>query len=895
MRTSFALMTASLLAGCATVPAAVTSTPLAAAPTAVFSQAPLDATITSALPRNARPLHYDITITPDAANLAFSGDSSVRIEVYSQTKTIVMHAHMLDITSASMAEDGGANSRTLDVAGYDEALQTVTLASDQTILPGTYVVSTAFDGTINQDPAGLFAVDYPDPRTGEEVRSLYTQFQAPDARRFAPMFDEPAYKATFDLTVIVPEDDMAISNMPATTVDSLGDGMQRITFDTTPVMSSYLLFFALGDFERNAMTIADGTELGIVSASGTSDQTQYILESTAELMPWFTEYFGVEYPLPKLDNVASPGFPGAMENWGAILSGESLLVGVPGEISGNAQQSMYFILAHEVAHQWFGNIVTMAWWDDLWLNEGFATWMHTKATARFNPEWDYDLNRIDTRENAMSPDARATTHPVVQEINTVAESQQAFDSITYNKGQALLAMFEAYAGEDVWRDGLRTYIARHSYENTTSSDLWQAMEEAGATGLSDIARDFTTKAGVPLLMADGSCTNGQTEIALSQGEFSVDRQDDVAANPQSWMLPVTIASASSRETLVLDASIQSVLPGCDAPVIMNAGQLGYYRTLYSDELSQRLTAGFATLEPIDQLGLLRDSTALAAANYQPMARPLALLEQVPVDAHPVVTELAIDTLVRMRGYLGEEHTAERAILAEMATERGLPRLIDLGFDPVAGESLLDTNLRSAMISTLSALESPTVVAEAGRRLAALAQDADAMDGPLRRMWLNAAAANATPSQWEMLVDIAANASAGREQASYYQLVGSVRDETLAKRALHLALSGDAGASSSGIIRAVSVRDPDLAFNFAMDNIEAVQELVPAAVWPRYVAFLALGAEDAATLERLEDYAEQLSDNEAGPIRRVLSRMANSDDADPRLEEEVLEWVRAREG
>src|SRR5690606_12057446 len=482
------------------------------------------------LPRVAHPTHYRIHVVPDATDLTFSGTTSIDLEVFERTRTLTLHANELAFSDVRLFPAEGTGDAISLRPVLDEEAQTVRLEASSPIEPGAWRVELAYRGKIQTQATGLFALDYPDKLSGETVRGLFTQFEAPDARRFAPMFDEPSYKATFDLSATVPAGQMAVGNMPITSEESLAGGLKKVTFATSPKMSSYLLFFALGDFERLSAKGPGGVDVGIVSPAGSGEQARLALESTPPLLEYYTDYFGVPYPLPKLDNVAAPGqssFFGAMENLGAILTFERFLLLDPTITDPATQNYMYTALAHEIAHQWFGNIVTMAWWDDLWLNEGFASWMETKASARFRPDWFPLVTRVNGRESAMNLDGFSTTHPVIQTIRTVSETNQAFDAISYSKGEAVIAMLEAYAGEDVWREGIREYIQRHRYGNTTSDDLWRAAEEAGATGLVDIAHDFTLQPGIPLVRAESRCVAGTTQLSLTQSEFSRDRKDEV--------------------------------------------------------------------------------------------------------------------------------------------------------------------------------------------------------------------------------------------------------------------------------------------------------------------------------------------------------------------------------
>ena len=880
-----------LLAGCSTVPAPEASRGLPLAPQ--FVGEPLPESVPSDLPRIARPLHYDIAVTPDMAGLAFAGTVGIDLEVYEATGSLVLHANELEIGNARLIPAGGGVPLALSVTPDAES-QTARFTAPQTIAPGAYRLEADYTGKIYTQANGLFALDYPDKRTGEEVRGLFTQFEAPDARRFAPMFDEPSYKATFDLSARVPADLMAVGNMPVKSEKDLGDGTKLVTFGTSPKMSSYLLFFALGDFERMAKRAPDGTEVGIVAPAGSGEQARYALDSLAPMMGYFADYFGQPYTLPKLDNVTAPGqsqFFGAMENWGAILTFERILLTDPAITSAATRQSIYSVQAHETAHQWFGNIVTMAWWDDLWLNEGFASWMETKTTNHFNPDWHALLGRVGARESAMNLDSFATTHPVIQEIRTVEELGSAFDAIAYSKGESVISMLEAYAGEDVWRAGLRRYMERHKYGNTTSADLWRAVEEEGAVGLTQIADDFTRQPGIPLVMADAQCRDDNTIVSLRQSEFSRDRKQEAAADPLNWHVPLLVSVGGGEPVRhVLEGTAELTLPGCGA-LLVNDGQLGYFRTLYEPEMIATLAQAMPRLDPIDQVGLVSDNLALARGGYQPYGLALDLLAATPTGANPVVADSAVDDWGNAYELLEDEEY--QAKLAGIAREKWLPRLQQLGFEPIPGEPAADANLRAELITTLGAMGDTTVAEQARERFAALGDDPRAMDGPLKTTWLAIAARNATPEEWEMLRRLAASSASTVEKQTYYQRLGSARDPELAERALVLALSGEAGTASAEIIATTAGEHAEMVFDFVMANRERVNELVDASGQANYVARIGAQSDQPAMIEKLEAFRETLPENERKPIDRALVSLRERFASEPRMRAELRDWLDAR--
>jgi len=461
-----------------------------------------DAQTTTQLPRGVRPTHYDVAIVPDAAKLQFNGKVTVAIDVLQPTSSITLNAMNMTFSKVTLASAAGNTASAIPKVTIDEKAQTATFTFDKAIAPGSYQLAMEYTGKIETQANGLFAIDY-ENKAGKQ-RALFTQFESADARRFIPSWDEPAFKATFDLTVTVPSALMAISNMPTAQRTDLGDGRARVRFAQSPKMSTYLLFFGLGDFDRATATV-DGTEVGVVTQKGSTAQAAFALESAQAILHEYNTYFDTPYPLPKLDNIASPGSSesfSAMENWGAIYTFEYVLLLDPTISTASDRQGVFDVQAHEMAHQWFGDLVTMKWWDDIWLNEGFASWMQGRTTAKLHPEWNTALDAVNVREAAMNRDAMVTTHPIVQHSDTVEEASEAFDAISYSKGEAVINMLEAYVGADAWRDGVRRYIKAHAYGNTVTNDLWREVEVTAGKPITDIAHEFTLQPGIPLIRVE---------------------------------------------------------------------------------------------------------------------------------------------------------------------------------------------------------------------------------------------------------------------------------------------------------------------------------------------------------------------------------------------------------
>ncbi len=831
----------------------------ASAPTAGDAPAASAAEVTTQLPRTARPSHYAIEVTPHADTMTFDGKVRIDIDVLAPTSTIVLQAANLTFANSTLVAKGGKPQAAK--VSVDAEQQTATFAFDQPLTPGRYTLSTDYAGVVNTQANGLFALDY-QTESGKK-RALYTQFENSDARRFVPSWDEPNFKATFGLTVNAPSADMVISNMPEASSKELGNGMKQVVFQTSPKMSTYLLFLGLGEFERATLQAENGTgkpvEIGVIAQKGKVEQARFALEGSRDVLREYNDYFGVPFPLPKLDNIAAPGrsqFFSAMENWGAIFTFESTLLLDPSISNVSDQQRVFTTAAHEIAHQWFGNLVTMAWWDDLWLNEGFATWMEGRTTRILHPEWDTDhVEAAFTSRGPMGRDAYATTHPVVQHIATVEQASQAFDGITYGKGSAVIGMLEDYVGADAWRDGVRSYVKQRAFGNAVTDDLWREIDKAApGKQFMDVAHDFTLQPGVPLVKASATCDGGRTVVSLEQGEYTVDRPEKT---PLRWRVPVTLRSGDGETVRVLvDGKASVTLPGCDAPLLVNAGQNGYYRTLYAPAQFKALSNRFASLPVVDQAGVMMDAGALAAVGLQPESDSLDLTSKVALDASPALWQMLAGTLGGIDD-LFEGDDKRQAAARAYALSRLSPKFQQLGWDNREGDSATTKQLRSSLIGILSGLGDQKVIAEARRRFTASLTDPKALSPDLRRTVLGIVARNADAATWDQLHALAQREKSSMIRDQYYGLLAAPKDKVLAQRALDMALTDEPGATNSaGIISGVSREHAELAFDFAVANRAKVDTLVDSTSRARYYPGLGSGASDLAMVAKIKAFTEQ---------------------------------------
>ena len=809
--------------------------------------------VTTQLPRAVRPRHYAVAITPDAERATFTGKVTITLDVLTPTTSITLNAADLAFNSVTLTPAAGGAPMTAR-ASVDAAAQTATFVFTRPILKGSYRLALDYQGVIGQQAVGLFSLDYDSP--DGKKRALYTQFENSDARRMIPSWDEPAYKASFALEASVPAGQMAVSNMPIAHTTMLANGRKQVTFAPTPKMSTYLLFFGLGEFERVTAN-AGGTELGVITTIGGADKAAFALESSKDILGEYNRYFGVHYPLPKLDNIAAPGrsqFFGAMENWGAIFTFEYAMLLDPAISTQADKQGVFSIAAHEMAHQWFGNLVTMQWWDDLWLNEGFASWMESRMTALLHPEWHTALNAVNVREQAMARDSLATTHPVVQHVDTVEQANQAFDDITYQKGESVIRMLENYVGAEAWRNGVRAYMREHAYKNTVSDDLWRAIEKAAGKPVTGIAHDFTLQPGVPLIRVDGAtCKGGSTRVMLTQSQFSRDQSERTALR---WRVPVTLQAAGSNDTvrtLVAGGKANVTVPGCGA-VLVNAGQSGYFRTLYAPAHFSLLAASFASLAPIDQMGLLSDSWSLGLAGLQPASDFLDLASAATPATDPQVWGKVAHVFMAIHGHYQGDRTRQQRF-DTFAIARLAPVLQQVGWSAREGENATLVNLRAVLIDTLGALGDAVTVAEARRRYAAQATEPLALPAAIRKSVMAVVAEHADAAAWEDLHRAALAEKSPMIKDQLYDLLASVGDATLARRALALAMTEEPGVTNSAAMLAqVARQHPEMAFDFALANIDQVNERVDASSRSRYFPRLAAGSSEPATIVKLDTYA-----------------------------------------
>jgi aminopeptidase N len=829
------------------------------------------------LPDTVIPVHYDLALVPNAEALTFRGQVTITVIAKTPVRDIVLNAQGLVLDHVTI--DG--NGRVTTTA--DPKLGRETFHRDQPITVGRHLITIAYHGKIGRSTLGFFAMDYVGPNGPR--RTLATNFEPAAARQLLPCWDEPGVKASFTIIVDAPKDRMAISNMPVAQAAPISATMQRVRFAETPKMSTYLLFLGIGDFERVHKTV-DGVDVGVVVKRGDTGRAGYALDQAGRILHYYNGYFGTPYPLPKLDLVAAPGqiSGGSMENWGAIFYSQEHLLFDPKTSTEDDRQLVFLVVAHEMSHQWFGDLVTMAWWDNLWLNEGFARWMQTYAADDLHPEWKTGLRALAIFENGKQADAIPSTHPIVQPILTADQAGQAFDNITYDKGAAVITMINAYVGRYAFREGVRRYMHAHAFGNTVDRDLWAAIQEAAGKPILDIERDVTLQEGVPLIRV----ASKRAATILTESRFAADPSTIASAPRQSWLLPVAVRNLSQAKPQVklLRAPTSFEI---SAPVLVNAGQTTYARVLYSRPAIDALVGRMGSLPSADQFGLLNDNLALGLAGYSPASNVLALAKAVPVDADPIVWQRVISVLSDLDGYFapGPGRTAYRQFALTLLN----PIASRLGFAAAATDDGNTQILRASLEEVRGKFGDPAVVAWAKRTLAS--QGGPAAD---KRTALRVVAGQADTVTFDGLL---AQAKAEKDplvKQHLFEALAEVQDPILARRMVEIAFGGDPPAGAGPyLLGSLAQNHPDLTWDGALPHIKDPKLALENTMRWRLAIFIASRSALPARIEAVEGFEQNVPVPARRPFSGAIASIRQNQHIRQKVIPELNRWIAAHGG
>ena len=651
------------------------------------------------LPKNVVPARYDIQIRPDLENFTFEGIETITLNILKKTKSITLHSKELEIETASVsAEVGprrirlGPTSAIFGKISYDEKKETATFLFPNFISPGKYKFTLVFKGIINDKMRGFYKSSY--VHDGKTHHIATTQFEATDARRAFPCFDEPAQKAVFHVSLVVPKGKTAISNTLPVSVREHEGEYQIVKFSPTPKMSTYLLVFIIGDFEYIETKTKNGVLVRVFTTPKKKHQAKFALECAVRTLEFYEEYFDIPYPLPVLDMIAIPDFAsGAMENWGAITYRESALLVDENHSSLSNKQWVAIIIAHEIAHQWFGNLVTMKWWTHLWLNEGFASYIEYLAVDKLFPEWDiwtqFSTNELGV---ALRLDALLHTHPIEIPVHHPDEIGEIFDEVSYSKGASIIRMLADYLGEKDFRDGLRHYLKKHSYSKTVTEDLWHSFEKVSGKPVAKMMHNWTGKGGYPVVKANII----ENKLVVSQTRFFLSPISRKKARDNTlWHIPVSFVNEKYTK--------------------INYGEAGFFRTAYSPELLGKLAIPVREkkLSSRDRLGIIRDLFALAEAGTIPTTDALEFLPSYEDENNYTVWVEIATGLARLEQILAQTPFAE--YLDALILSLFSPLAKKLGWEKKPKELHTDVLLRSLAISRAGRSGDKKIIAEAKKK------------------------------------------------------------------------------------------------------------------------------------------------------------------------------------
>ena len=845
------------------------------------------------LPKEVVPTEYSIRIVPDIDKLMFTGTEAVKLSVHSSVHQLVLNALELAITRASV--DGKALPQS--AIKIDEKAELLTLELPSELSAGDHTLALTFSGKINQQGQGLFYMRYQEQGTGAKKIALGTQFEATDARRLFPCWDEPSFRARFQLTAVVPENWLAVSNMPIESEEKIAEG-KEIRFAATPSMSSYLNVFVAGELDL-IESRSGPTQIRVITTKGKAELGRYALEATAQILKYYNDYFGAPYPLPKLDQIALPGgFGGAMENWGGITYYESALLFDPKNSSAETKQDIYEVLAHEVAHQWFGDLVTMAWWDNLWLNEGFASWMGTKCTAHFNPQWEVwlrrNLPRDPTRrvgiakEQAMEGDARSTTHPIQQPVATEAEANSAFDDITYKKGQSFLRMLESFVGEDVFREGIRRYVAAHKYSNSTTADLWNALSESSGQPIAEIAAGWTEQPGFPMVKVK----RGEGgKVSLTQERFTINFKN---APPLEWKIPLTYSIIGEAPASLLMTGKSERLQNipADRALKLNVKGAGNYRVEYDEPSWNSLLRTLPQMGVEDRVNLLTDAWALVQANRASVSGYFGLVDKLPSSTELAEREQIINVLDFInRLLIGRP---EREKFQAYARSILRPTFDALGWEAKAGEPATAGNLRASLINALGDLNDQEIVASCRERFKKYLPNPQSLQPDLRPPILAVVGRYADEATWNQLHELGLKTTSTEEKQNYYDALAGAIDSTLVKKTLPIALTDELPTSRAVFLVSKVAREsdhPEIAWDFAKANMKALLAKTDALGANRYAPSLFTFFSDDSRADELKVYAKlNLPAESATDVAKAVDEIQFRSEFKKRLANQLSAWI-----
>ncbi|KAG0041376.1 hypothetical protein BGZ83_001887 [Gryganskiella cystojenkinii] len=746
------------------------------------------------LPSNVTPTHYTVTISPDLKAFTFGGYVEIEIDIHEPSKTIQVNTKEMTLKWARVEIDEKTHE-TIDTT-YDDHRETTTFTFGVELPKGKAVLSINYDGVLNDKMHGFYRSSYKDTEGNTKYMGV-TQFEATDARCAFPCWDEPAAKATFSIKLVVPVELEALSNMPVELITQVEPEEKTVHFEKTPIMSTYLVAWAVGDFEYVESTttkLEKPVTCRVYTLPGLKEQGQFACEITPKILEYFSEIFGTAYPLPKMDQIAVPDFDmGAMENWGLVTYRTVALLFDEKTSDLRFKEQVASTVAHELAHQWFGNLVTMEWWDHLWLNEGFATWVGTLAVDHLFPSWDtWPTFLVNDMQRGIALDSLRSSHPIEVPVNDPHEIHQIFDAISYSKGASVIRMLSTWLTVDVFLAGIRRYLQKHQYKNATTNDLWDALSEESKIDVREFMNTWTRVIGVPVL----NVTEADGIVSVEQHRYlstnDVKPEDDETV----WWVPLGVhpkpASITDPNQTLKSRSLEFEVQ--EGPYLFNKDYSGVFRTNYPasaiERIGKAILEGSDLVSLSDRAGLVADISSLAKSGYSPTSNFLDLVQYYKNEETYVVWELLTGRVREIASIFADNHRVnegikhfQRNLVDKMVTK--------LGWEFPEGEDYLTSRLRNVILRSAGRAGHEATVAEAKRRFALFVADASQesiLHPSIRQTAFEIVLAHGGEEEFRQVLKYFHNAPKPDQQVVALLALGSVQQPELIAEVQALAIS-----------------------------------------------------------------------------------------------------------
>jgi puromycin-sensitive aminopeptidase len=752
------------------------------------------------LPRTATPSRYELEVDTDLTTSSFSGSVDVSISVHEPTAAIVLNAAELRVGPAWITPSGGARLDA-DALELDAETQRLTVRFGRELSPGEHVLHVAFAGELNDRLLGHYRSTYTDDDGTEHVIGT-THFEPTDARKAFPCWDEPDLKAVFSITLVADESLAILANGPEVSREPAGEGRVRVRFADTMPMSTYLVAYCVGQLEITDPVDVDGVPLRVVHVPGKGDLARFALEVGAFSLRFFTDYYGIPYPDRKVDMIALPDFAaGAMENLGLITYRETYVLIDPERSTQAECEAVVGVIAHELAHMWFGDLVTMRWWNGLWLNEAFATFMENLVVDAFRHDWDAWSSFRRTCSTAFDVDALDSTRPIEYPVHSPDDAHGMFDTLTYTKGAAVLRMLEQYLGPEGFRDGIRRYLRAHAHGNTETHDLWDAMEAETGEPAGRIMDGWILRGGYPIVSvepADG-------ELRFLQERFRLEGGDDGTR----WEVPLLVRRTErdgvERVLVGPDGGSVSLEPG--ALAVANAGEASFVRVRYANGLLGRVSTNLSSLQPVERYGVVDDTWAAVVAGSEQVGEYLGFLRELSrTEEDLYVWQIILASLGQLERFLeGEPRRGLHGWVRDLLT----PVAASLGPEPVEGEPDLRRSLRGAVLSSLALLAGDGEAVSRARVLEERARAADRVDPPLAAAAITVVAATGGVEDYERFDELRERMPTPQQQLRYLYALADFRVPELLDRTLEHTLTDSIRPQNGPLVQARAIANRDL--------------------------------------------------------------------------------------